>query len=133
MPNALFNATNTLSTAVKYFSIFSFVISLLLKYITLSFPLYLNLNIPYPWLSVVYSKSLIPFNSCKLSILFAMFANPFVSLMFPSLSNMYWLNITPLYTICIYAPPFSSTFISFVVYFVSKALFIASITLSATS
>ena len=100
------------------------------KYTTFSFPLYLNLIIPFPFLSVVYFKLLIPSNFCKFSILFAIAFNPVVSLIFPSLPNMYWLNFTPSYSTSIYAPPVSSTFISSALYSFPNASFNDSNTLS---
>ena len=133
LPNASFNDSNTLSNPTKYFSTFSAVISLLLKYITLSLLPYLNVNIPFPFLSVVYFKLLIPSNFCKFSILFAIAFNPVVSLMLPSLPNMYCLNVTPLYSTSIYTPPVLSCFMSSIVYFVPNASFTALNTFSTVS
>ena len=99
--NALFIASITLSTASLYFVISPTVISFPSKYTTFAFPLYLNLNIPYPLLSVVYSKFSILLLPFKLFILFAIAVNPFVSVACPSLFNIYCLIVIPLYSISI--------------------------------
>ena len=131
--NASFTASITCSIALKCFSSFSNVISLPSKYTTFALPLYLNLNIPYPWLSVVYSNPLTLLFAVKFFMLFAIACKLVVSFTFPSLPNIYWLNFTPLYSTSIYAPPVLSIFISFVVYSFLNTWFNASITLSAAS